>query len=104
LSLLSDDAGAEQSLRESLAIDNQYAPAHCELGKLYRKQGRLPEAVAEFKNAITYNPKYAAAYYHLGEAYRQMGDQSDSEQAFQVFRSVKDKEPKKRAPIDDQIP
>jgi tetratricopeptide (TPR) repeat protein len=104
LLLRADDAGAERSLRESLALDSQYAPAYCELGKLYQKQGRLPEAVEELKNAIRYNPKYAAAYYHLGEVFRQMGKQSDSEEAYKMFRSVKDKQPKHRPPIDDQLP
>jgi len=104
LRLLGDDASAERSLREALAIDNQYAPAHCELGKLYNKQGRLPEAVEEFKNAIRYNPSISAAYYHLAMTYRQMGEKSDSEEALKMFRSVREKEPKERAPLDDQIP
>ena len=104
LLLRGDDVGAEGSLRESLEINPEYAPAYCELGKLYRRQGHLPEAVEEFKKAIKYNPKYAVAYYHLGETYRQMGDESDSEKAFQLFNSVKAKEPKQKPPMDDQLP
>jgi hypothetical protein len=33
-----------------------------------------------------------------------MGDRSDAEEALKMFRSVKDKEPKEKPPIDDERP
>jgi tetratricopeptide (TPR) repeat protein len=103
LLMRADDAGAERSLRESLAIDRQYAPAYFELGKLHRKQGSLAQAVEDFKDAIRWNPQYAYAYFQLGGTYRQMGDQSDSEKAFKMFNSVRDKQLKKKLPTDDHL-
>jgi tetratricopeptide (TPR) repeat protein len=102
--LRADDAGAEGALKDSLAIDPQYAPAHCELGELYQKQGRLPEAVEELNSAIQCNPRYAVAYYHLGETYRQMGDKRDSVKAFAAFQALKEKEPKQKPPMNDRLP
>jgi tetratricopeptide (TPR) repeat protein len=44
--------GAEKAMKESIQLDPTHAAAHANLGKLYRKQGKLADAVNAFDDAI----------------------------------------------------
>lgn len=47
--------------------------AHYDLGAAYAKQGRLNEAINEYKTALKFKPDYASAHYNLGNAYAKQG-------------------------------
>jgi adenylate cyclase len=49
-----------------LDVDDPWA--HLALGHLHRQRRELPDAVAEFQNAIALNPNFAFAHTHLGLA------------------------------------
>ena len=42
---------------------------HYNLGNAYYEQGKLNEAIAEYKKAIEIDPDFADAYYNLGNVY-----------------------------------
>ena len=48
------------------------------LGKTYKAQGKLDEAIAAFEKAISVNPSDARAYYNLGIIYAERGDDGDA--------------------------
>jgi len=43
------------------------AKSHNGLGVVFSRQGRVDDAIAQFREAIRANPKYAAAYNNLAE-------------------------------------
>jgi len=47
---------------------------HKDLGEVYRRQGKIDEAISELKKAIAMNPRYADAYHNLGNTYQQIGN------------------------------
>ncbi|MCK5375406.1 MAG: tetratricopeptide repeat protein, partial [Alphaproteobacteria bacterium] len=52
--------------------DYEKAVEHYNLGITYSKQGRLEEAILEYKRAINYKPDFAEAHYDLGVDYFQL--------------------------------
>jgi tetratricopeptide (TPR) repeat protein len=48
-----------------------YAAAHCNLGAALRRQGKVPEAIAEYREAIRLRPDHAEAHCNLGLILRQ---------------------------------
>lgn len=50
-----------------------YARVHTRIGTELLKQGKLKEAVAEFKRALEADPAHAGAHYNLGVTYERMG-------------------------------
>jgi len=63
-------SGAESGKLAPLVIslDPNHLAAHG-LGVVYFAQGKLDEAIAEFKTAISLDPNYANAHYDLARAY-----------------------------------
>jgi len=57
-----DEAGEQDALQRALAVDNHYALAHSELGRIFLSQGRLPEAVEELNLAVGDNPASEQPY------------------------------------------
>jgi Flp pilus assembly protein TadD len=71
---LQDDAGAEEAYRAVLTLDPEDPEAHLELGLLYERRGRIPEAEEQFMEALRRDPNnpralhsYAALYYAAGD-------------------------------------
>lgn len=85
-----DVARSEKSLRRAIELDAGYAPARLALGKLYLREGRLPEAIAEFERAIKIDPNLAEAYYQLGRALNRLERAAEAQAALATYRSLSD--------------
>lgn len=48
--------------------------AHFHLGYIYRNEGKIPEAIAEYKKVIEQSPNYSWAYFNLGSIAYDQGD------------------------------
>ncbi len=77
-----DDVRATALLNEVITVAPQQAAPHANLGIIYRKTGRLDDAVREYETAIRLNPADAAAYHNLGLAHRARGAFADAERAY----------------------
>ncbi|HTY45922.1 MAG TPA: tetratricopeptide repeat protein [Patescibacteria group bacterium] len=71
-------SGRRQVIAEKPRDDRAYV----ELGRLYRNQGKFPQAEDAFKQAIALDPRNAEAYVKLGGLYRDQGMPFQSEAAF----------------------
>jgi tetratricopeptide (TPR) repeat protein len=57
-------SGAEKAMKEAIQMDPTHASAHANLGKLYRKEGKLADAEKAFQDAINnMGDKPDASYY-----------------------------------------
>lgn len=69
------------------------ARAACELGWVYRREGKIDNAIAQFTGFITQYPESVLAddiEFHLGEFYFNMGDYT---RAYSTFRNAAEKRP-----------
>jgi tetratricopeptide (TPR) repeat protein len=74
---------ALENLLEARRLDPSNALARYQLGKLYRKEGKLPEAQAELEAAVRLRPTLSPAVYQLALLYRQIGEESKARAAFE---------------------
>jgi Flp pilus assembly protein TadD len=74
---------ALENLLEARKLDPSNPLARYQLGKLYRKAGRLAEAQAELEAAVRLRPTLSPAVYQLALLYRQMGEESKARTAFE---------------------
>lgn len=86
---LGRDAEAEASFQQAIAIDNN-PEVHNNLGTLWKKQGRLDDAVGAYRQALAQSPGYANAHYNLGNVYR---DRTEMESAAECFRRALNSDP-----------
>ncbi len=70
---------------ESVMADAQ---THLNSGVTYRKQGKIEDAIAEYKTAISINPNYALAHYNLGNVYREQGELDEAIAEYKVAISI----------------
>ena len=74
-----DIAGAIAYYEQTLASDDNFAPAHMNLGSLLARQGKLDEALIHFQRSIDLSPGRAAlAYCNLAIALAQNGKTDDA--------------------------
>jgi len=69
-------------LNQAILVNPNAADYHLNLGVVFTSQGRLPDAVAAFRKAISLRPQ-PAGYFNLGIALSQMGQ---SEAAITAYR------------------
>ncbi len=79
---------AEGLLKKSIALDPNYAESYYQLGAVYSKLARWPDAVREYRKAIDLKPSLAEAHYRLAEAYRHLGDSTEADKEFQIHQSL----------------
>jgi tetratricopeptide (TPR) repeat protein len=91
LQLRQDQAGAQNLLTQALLIDEHYAPAHVEMGKLLIAQHHLADAVLQLKAAVRDNPDVEEAYYLLARTYAQLGDMEQSDAMAKQLAAVRKK-------------
>lgn len=65
---------ARDLLQEALTLDEEYAPAVCNLGNIARAEGNLELAKEYYLKAIEIDKEYGPAYNNLGVVYREEGD------------------------------
>lgn len=73
---------AERALRQAIAIDVRYAPAHSKLGVTLARSKRYDEAIECFRDALEVDPLFAAAYSNLGNVYYEQNRESDAIAAY----------------------
>jgi tetratricopeptide (TPR) repeat protein len=85
-----DDDGEQKALEQALAANNQYAPAHCELGRMFLEEHRPADAVSQLLLAIQYNPRLENAYFQLARAYSALGQRDKAVQIVKRLETVRD--------------
>ncbi len=73
---------AELAFRRAIQLENR-AEFHGSVGALRRKQNRLHEAIADYREALRLDPNSADTHYNLGNALR---DDGCAEEAVECFR------------------
>jgi tetratricopeptide (TPR) repeat protein len=73
-----DLAGAEASLRRSLALKADFAEAYDSLGAVLQDGGRAADAAASFRWALELRPDFAEAHGNLGNALVDLGYLEDA--------------------------
>ena len=82
--------GEEESvLARAIALDDSYALAHCEMGRILLNGNRLPDAVAQLELAVADNASSEEAYSLLSRAYSRMGDQDKADAAARRLTEVR---------------
>jgi len=84
-----DEVEEEKLLTQALAVDDHYAPAFCEEGRILFEKHQLEDAVKQLKLAIQYNPQNEEAYYLLARAYAGMGEKEMSQTMVQQYKKIR---------------
>jgi predicted Zn-dependent protease len=84
-----DEAAEEQALNSALAIDERYAPAQCETGRILLEQHRPAEAVSHLLAAVEYNPRAEQGYFLLAKAYASLGEKDKSDEMVKRLVAVR---------------
>lgn len=66
---------AEEHFRQAVELKSDYADAYNKLGQSLFNQGRLFEAITEFKHAVAIDPRLTEAWYHLGYGFENITDE-----------------------------
>ena len=82
---------AEDSLRESLQYNPDFALAHYHLGRVLEKLGRDEAAAEEYKSAAALDAKFPEPLYSLGLLYRRTGKVAESENTLREYRKRKER-------------
>jgi predicted Zn-dependent protease len=98
-----DDAGEEQALTSALAIDDHYAPAQCEVGRILLEEHRTSDALGHLKAAIQYNPHSEEAYFLLVKAYKELGEKDKSEEMVKRLVALKRENRNRSQSPTDQV-
>jgi tetratricopeptide (TPR) repeat protein len=85
---------AQEHLEKAVALNNNLAEAHTELGKVLEMRGQIEAARKELERAVQLDPQSSAAYYRLGIVYRKAGEPELAQQALAKFQQLKAKERK----------
>ena len=64
----------EQRLREAIAADGAFWPAHFELGRLLRESGKRDEAAREFEATLRHHASHEGAHFALASLYAEAGE------------------------------
>jgi len=75
-------AAALAALKQAIALDQQWGPAHRHLGIALQELGRLEEAESAYREALRIDPADAASYLNLGELLHARGHYPQAQQCF----------------------
>jgi protein O-GlcNAc transferase len=81
---LGDAPQSEECLRQALAIEPGFAPAHFTLGNLLRRLGRLEEAEQSYRGAVALRPDIAITHHGLALTLTDLGRLDEAEQSYRA--------------------
>jgi tetratricopeptide (TPR) repeat protein len=79
----SDPLAAEDAYRGSIDIDDTFADAHLNLGRLLHAAGKVREALDEYRVARTIDGEDAVTHYNIGVASQDLGNFEDAVVAYE---------------------
>jgi predicted Zn-dependent protease len=83
-----DTPRIESRLKQAIALDPTFVPAHLALAKLFIRGERWADAVGELEQATKLDPNVAEAYYHLGRVYGRLKRTADAQAAVATFKRL----------------
>lgn len=89
---LSGEEGGLALLRETLALDPDFAEAHYDLGSLHLRRGEFQQALASLRRAAELAPASRRTHYALARCWRRLGRPDQAAQALQAFRQLTEPE------------
>jgi tetratricopeptide (TPR) repeat protein len=75
-------------LRKATELDPSFAAARLSLGKLFMRNQRWAQAVAELEQVIKLDPNMVEAYYQLGRAYGRLKRTADAEAVMATYKRM----------------
>ena len=83
------EAAEEPVLAKAIELNDGYALAHCEMGRILLNQNRVPDAVAQLERAVDDNASSEQAYYLLSRAYSRLGEQDKADATAKKLAEVR---------------
>ncbi len=75
-------------LHSDIDLEPNFWFDHCFLGRAYEAKGRLPEAIAEFQNALALDKGNTEIWSGLGHAYALSGNKSEAQKVLSHFSEL----------------
>ena len=79
----SDPLAAEEAYRRAIELDDAFADAHLNLGRLLHAAGAVREALGEYRAAGMIDDEDAVTHYNIGVASQDLGNFDDAVAAYQ---------------------
>ncbi|PWT94645.1 MAG: hypothetical protein C5B53_12665 [Candidatus Melainabacteria bacterium] len=83
-----DYAVAQQKFKDALALNPDFAEAHCNYGNTLMNSGQYEEALSEFKRATELKPSLSVAWEDLGTCFQTVGKTPDAVEAYKKYLSI----------------
>ncbi|MBK7078233.1 MAG: tetratricopeptide repeat protein [Myxococcales bacterium] len=83
-----DAAAAIDAYKAAIAIDADYCDAIDNLALIYRREGRLDEAIALYERSLAIAPHNQFAWQNVGVAYRMRGRHADAMRAYRQLAAL----------------
>jgi type II secretory pathway predicted ATPase ExeA/tetratricopeptide (TPR) repeat protein len=83
------EPGAERLLAKAVEADPTNKEAYFDLGKVYTKAKRYPDAIRAYRNAANLDDRSADTFFNLGFVYSASGDYSNAEKMFRRVAALR---------------
>jgi len=79
----------ENLLQKAIALDDNLAEAHVQLGNVYAERHEYARSIPEYVRALELNPNLPDAHYRLGQDYVHTGKKDQAQQEFDVYEKLR---------------
>jgi tetratricopeptide (TPR) repeat protein len=83
-----DFSRVESALKNAASLDPKFADARLQLGILYAGDSRIPEAIAEYEEAIRIDPDLEDAHYRLAQLYRRTEKTAEARKELALYQKL----------------
>ena len=79
---------AQVSFEKAIVLKSNFAPAHFQLGLVFKREGKLDQAIGKIENVAQYNTSDVGVAFELGVLYLQRNGSDDLARAQNAFQHV----------------